>query len=95
MYSSEFTICLDLTPCTLGNKDIRVRTVRQDTLLLSIFISTSVRVSGNYMPIIRRNILYLCDTGIFHSVISLCNFVYLKLPFRQISVFVFHHNLRN
>jgi len=37
------------------------------TLLLSI-ISTSLHVSGNYVPIIRRNLLYLCDTHIFHSV---------------------------
>ena len=75
------------------------------TLLLSIFISTSLHVSGNYVPVIRKtyctyatlvfftlygwlsglyfnfstcfgqlrahhqeNLLYLCDTGIFHSV---------------------------
>ena len=37
------------------------------TILLSIFISTSVHVSGNYVPIIRTT-YYLCDTGIFHSV---------------------------
>jgi len=28
------------------------------TLLLSIFISTSLHVSGNYVPIIRRNCIY-------------------------------------
>ena len=38
------------------------------TLLLSIFISTYLHVSGNYVPIIRRTYCYLCDTGILHSV---------------------------
>jgi len=35
------------------------------TPLLTIFISTSLHVSGNYVPIISRT----CDTDIFHSVL--------------------------
>ena len=38
------------------------------TILISIFISTSLYVSGNYVPIIRRTYCYLCDTGILRSV---------------------------
>ena len=38
------------------------------TLLLSIFISTSLHVSGNYVPIIRRTFCIYANTGIFHSV---------------------------
>jgi len=38
------------------------------TLLLGIFISTSLHVSGNYVSIIMRTLLYLCDTSIFHCV---------------------------
>jgi len=33
-----------------------------------IFISTSLHVSGSYVPTIKWNVLYLCDTGIFHSL---------------------------
>jgi len=36
------------------------------TLLLSIFISTSLHVSGNYVPVIRRT--YCIYAGIYHSV---------------------------
>ena len=44
------------------------------TLFLSIFISASLHVSGNYVSIIRRNSLYLCDTGIFHCVwVAVCS----------------------
>ena len=36
---------------------------------LNIFIYTSsLHVAGIQVPIIRRKLLYLCDTGIFHSV---------------------------
>jgi len=39
------------------------------TLFLSIFISTSLHVSGNYVPIIRRT-YSICATPIFfHSVL--------------------------
>ena len=38
------------------------------TLLLHIFISTSLHVSGNYGAHHQENLLYPCDTGIFHSV---------------------------
>ena len=37
------------------------------TLILSIFISTSLHVSGNCAHH-QEDLLYLCDTGIFHSV---------------------------
>ena len=37
------------------------------TLLLNICILASVRVSGNCVHH-QQNLLYLCDTGIFHSV---------------------------
>jgi len=54
------------------------------TLLLSIFISTSVHVSGKYVPHHQENFLYLCDTGIFHSVweavwsAGICHFSFLS-----------------
>ena len=37
--------------------------------LIYLFIYfSSLHVSGIHVPIIRRKSLYLCDTGIFHSV---------------------------
>ena len=39
------------------------------TILFIIFICfSSVHVSGIHVPIIRRKLLYLCDTGIWHAV---------------------------
>jgi len=38
------------------------------TLLLRIFISPSPHVSGNYVTTNQENLLYLRDSGIFHSV---------------------------
>jgi len=38
------------------------------TLRLGIFISTSLHVSGNYVPNHQENLLYLSDTGVFHPV---------------------------
>ena len=39
------------------------------TILLNIYIYfSSLHVSGIHVPIIRRKLLYLCDTGICHSV---------------------------
>ena len=38
------------------------------TLLLSIFISTSLHVLGQICAHHQENLLYLCDTGIFHYV---------------------------
>jgi len=38
------------------------------TLLLSTFTSTSLRISGQLCAHHQENLLYLCDTGVFHSV---------------------------
>ena len=39
------------------------------TILFNIFIYfSSLHVSGIHVPIIRRKLLYLCDTDICHSV---------------------------
>ena len=39
------------------------------TILFNIFIYfSSLHVSGIHLPIIRRKLLYLCDSGICHSV---------------------------
>ena len=41
--------------------------------MFNIFIYfSSLHVSGIYVPIIRRKLLYLCDTGICHSVCVVC-----------------------
>jgi len=43
------------------------------TLLLSIFISTSVHVSGNYVPIIRRTYcIYATLVGYFSLFMGAC-----------------------
>jgi len=41
-------------------------------LLLSIFISTSLHVSGNYVAHHQEDLLYLFDTGTVHSVWLVC-----------------------
>jgi len=39
------------------------------TILVNIFVYfSSLRVSGIHVPIIRRKLLYPCDTGTCHSV---------------------------
>jgi hypothetical protein len=60
--------------CFLSFVDLRTCIISQITptsctILFNIFIYfSSLHVSGVCVPIIRRKLLYLCDTGICHSV---------------------------
>ena len=57
------------------------------TILFNIFIYfSSLHVSRIHVPIIRRKLLYLCDTGIFHCVwVASGLLVGLKLCFNPTS----------
>ena len=60
----EFYVLLTVQPCIIS----QINPTRC-TILCNIFIYfASVHVSSIHVPIIRRKLLYLCDTGIYHSV---------------------------
>jgi len=69
------------------------------TLLLSIFISTSLHVSGNYAPIIRRTYC-ICATLVFFTLYRwLYRPIYLELltnvnPLKCSSNSMYHHDVQ-
>ena len=64
IYTASFLCFVDrVSLYNLVNKSTR------RTILFNIFIYfSSLHVSGIHVPIIRRKMMYLCDTGICHSV---------------------------
>ena len=62
--SSFFNVLLTVPPCIIS----QINPTRC-TILFNIFIYySSLHVSGIHVSIIRRKLLYLCDTGTCHSV---------------------------
>jgi len=60
----DFYVLLTVHPCIISQID-----PTRCTILFNIFVYfSSVHVPGIHVPIIRRKLLYLCDTGICHSV---------------------------
>ena len=61
---TEFYVLLTVYPCIISYIN-----PTRCTILFDIFICfSSLHVSGIHVPIIRRKLLYLCATGISHSV---------------------------
>ena len=59
---------LSFTDLTTNNTAVSQINPTRCTILFNIFIYFSSRhISGIHVPIIRRKLLYLCDTGICHS----------------------------
>ena len=60
----EFYVLLTAHPCIISQIN-----PTSCTIPFNIFMYfSSLHVSGIHVPIIRRNFLYLCNTGICHSV---------------------------
>jgi len=71
-------------PCILYN--LFQMNLTSCTLLLSIFISTSVHVSGNYAPVIRRTYC-ICATLVFFTLKQVDSFKNNVVIFKTLNSF--------